>query len=396
MKILLTTRRCGTEQRNPIAILDLAGYLRSRGHEVCCHYLNQITANTIPQKPYDFVGLSVLQVMDEHTPVHDAIHLKNRFAAHTVVGGKWTQTLTNKQRDALQIHDINIHEGPGEFYFDNSEIDYAAYPSWDSIDFATLDDVQYEVMSTRGCPFNCHFCHNTERRVSFFSAQRTVDNIELLFKLGMTEIFFVDDVFSLNPTHMSNIYLELMKRGIHIKDRCTFFAHVNCLNDNTLEWINRYKPKGVQIGVESGDNRMLKLMGKGFTREVAYDRIALLHKNGHNVYALFLIGFPGETRESLESTYDFSQQTKPFVRDVWVSYYQPVKGTKGYNMAVERNADFGHAKRNIDIVYVDPNLSARTLTRYRYKIMDSYGKGRKMRRLIRNTIKRLPCVGNFT
>ena len=271
MKILLTTRREKAEQRNPIALLDLAAYLREFGHYVDCYYLDQLAKLNGKWISYDLVGLSVLQVLSEETSLKDSLYLKKKYGTHTVIGGKWAQTLSEQQKGRFENEGIEVYIGQGERYFINQSIDFESYPSWDRCDFETLQDVRADVMSTRGCPYHCHFCHNTEKKLSFFSPQRTADNIQLLFDLGVQRIFFCDDILTLRASHMAKLY-EGMKRGnIPFENRTEFFTHINHLQSEILEWIKRFKPYQVNVGVESGDDRMLDAMGKGFDSQTAYE-----------------------------------------------------------------------------------------------------------------------------
>ena len=94
MNILLTTRREAAEQRNPIALLDLAAYIRAFGHTVDCYYLDQFRNDSWNKKSYGLVGLSVLQVIKEEIPLRDALYLQKKLGTHVVVGGKWAKTIT--------------------------------------------------------------------------------------------------------------------------------------------------------------------------------------------------------------------------------------------------------------------------------------------------------------
>ena len=53
-----------------------------------------------------------------------------------------------------------------------------------------------------------------------------------------------------------------------------------------------------------------------------------------------------------------------------MSYYQPVRGTKGYELALEHSKDTGSGRRNMHISYVGPGLTKKLLYRYNYKMMD--------------------------
>ena len=80
-------------------------------------------------------------------------------------------------------------------------------------------------------------------------------------------------------------------------------------------------------------------------------------------------GYPGETIETMEKTLAFIERLKPRLHSgLWVSYFQPCKGTTGYDQAMARNPAFGVA-RNEDITYVDPNLTRELLQEYRRKMM---------------------------
>ncbi|MBW1855524.1 MAG: radical SAM protein [Deltaproteobacteria bacterium] len=331
-------------------------------------------------KSYDIIGLSVLEAIREDDPLKDAVWLKKRFGPKVVVGGKWTQTITDEEKAFLERNGIDICTEEGETYFEDHDIDIHNYPSWSRIDFETLGETHIEIMSTRGCPHHCYFCHNTEKHLSFFSASRTADNIELLFNLGKDQLFIVDDIFTLKPSHMEELYVELKRRNIQIENRNSFFTHVKHINDETLYWMKKYKPLEIQIGIQSGDDRMLKAMGNLFKSEDALRKIELLNNSGLTVRPLFMIGFPGEDTESLKNTLDFIRRLRPlgiFYREthtlghkgLWVGYYQAVRGTKGYQMAIERDPKLQRGKRNIEITYVDPNLSKKILFAYRSLMM---------------------------
>ena len=379
-RILLVTRRVEGETRNPLALLDLAPYIRRyAGKHVEAYYWEDL-----PNRSYDVVGLSILQHTAGDDPTADLLFLKERYGgARIVVGGKWVDTLCEGEREALRDAGIDVCHGQGEPYFvpDRPVVDFDHSPAWDLRELQTFmgwdaetQKLVYrarpEVMSTRGCPFNCHFCHNTERKVKFFSPERTVDNIELLLGQGCPEIWFQDDIFTLRPDRMDAIDRELGMRGLSIKGACKFFCHINYVNEKSIETMKLFDPKEIQIGVESGDDQMIRRLGKSFSSEKAHAAITKLLDAGLHVYPLFLLAYPGETRESLDRTLAFINRLKPRLhKGAWVSYYQPCKGTAGWSEATARNPDFDVA-RNEDITYVDPNLTREMMIDYRRRMME--------------------------
>jgi radical SAM superfamily enzyme YgiQ (UPF0313 family) len=189
---------------------------------------------------------------------------------------------------------------------------------------------------------------------------------------------------------MEGLYNELKSRKIDIENRNEFFTHVNHINAETLKWMKMYKPFRVNVGVESGDDRMLELMGKGFDTETAFQKLKMLHEALRVLIGtLFLIGFPGETEESLRNTLQFIQRIRPFAGS-WVSYYQPVRGTKGYEMAMARNNEVKPGRRNTSITYVDPNLTKKLLFKYNYRMMDFSNQPSLRRWMIYRLIEIMP------
>jgi len=367
MNILLTQRKHenNEEANNPIALLDLAPYIRTLGHEVECFYLDEL-----PNKRYDIVGLSILNY--EKQVIRNALYLKNKFKdSKIVIGGKGTRSFKNKDNQFLKGKSIEVWSKSGEEYFSGTEdIDFNNYPPWDLRDLKTLRIEKGGIMSTRGCPYNCHFCHNTEKKISFFTAKRTVDNIELIFKVGRKHVFFVDDIFTISIQHILDIYKECKKRGILIEGKNRFFTHINHINKKSVKVMSLFKPIEVQIGLESGDDNMLKIMGKTFTTEIAYKKLKLLSRYVP-IDGLFLIGFPGETVESLNNTVKFVTKIRSFLTNIWVSFYVPVENTVGYYLAKKNGIILNAKQNNKEVNYIDKSLTKEDLIKYKNLILSA-------------------------
>lgn len=370
MNILLAQRRWGHGEwaNNPIALLDLAPIARTMG-EVDCHWLGEL-----PNKEYHVVGFSVL--MDYPEVMTDISRLRKKYRRATmVVGGKWAQRLDEERSDELRAMNVTLWKCAGEEYFGYQV--RPEQPSWDARDLETLHVHANSLMSARGCPYHCAFCNNTEPKIIRFSAKRTIDNVELLFARGVKRVFFVDDVFTSKADHMVGIYEEAQKRKVPLVGRNVFFTHVNHINDRTTKAMRLFNPRCVQIGIESGDDGMLKAMDKGFTVEKAHDRLRFLSQSVGGVMRLFMIGFPGETVDSLCATKEFVVHAAPFMSRIWISQYQPIPGTKGYDMALEQGRIISTGVPNTRISYIDNNLTAPILRGARVTIKRAYKQARR-------------------
>lgn len=369
MKLFLTQLRETREVRTPMAVLDLACYGRKFGHEVDVGYIDSTPAQTL--NGYDVIGVSALQF---HKSLVDLLTtLRTTYQGRVVLGGKATDAMTDEDMDAVRNIGVEIFPGSGENLLSpGADVDYNTYPSWSDADFRIMDYTNgvTEVMSSRGCPYHCRFCHNTEPRVQYFSPARTAAHAKLILqKLGRPRVFFVDDIFALRASHMRAVLAACDSVGVNLRKRNDFFVHISQLDESRFAAIDECQPRELQVGIESGDDAMLAAMGKTFTASEAESKLRELHRRGHHVACLFLMGFPGETRQSLQATVDFVARTRRYMSGWWVSYYQPVPNTAGWKLACERAGRRVDGDRNTEIVYLDPNITEADLQAARAQVM---------------------------
>lgn len=356
----------------PIALLDMAPYLRRFGHEVLCTTMKKIDQ---VQGEFDYVGYSALGAPVDNV-VEKCRGLVNRFPdSQIILGGKITHCFDQKSTKILNKEGIELCIGWGEHFFTGGqEVDFNTYPSWQKIDFETLGVEKKawwcNMMTSRGCPYSCNFCHNTENKIHYFSEDRIADNIDLLFSLGRKYINIVDDIFTLSTERMQRIHSALKRLGIPIENRVRFFSHINHINADSIEAMKLYQPFQVAVGVESGDDRMLELMGKHTNYKRIIERFSLLSKE-IQTHVLLLIGFPGETEESLKKTLALAKLVKSWGAMCSVSLYQPIPKTVGYEMALKKGKILSSSIDNKKLSYLDRNLTADVLMDYRQRILDA-------------------------
>ncbi len=367
MKCLLMQQFSANELRTPIALMDLAAYGRTFGHEIDVAYAGK----TGKLDAYDTIGFSALSLGYHVLPAIKT--LRGEYPGRIVFGGKAASSLLPAERACLDRLDVEVHVGPGETLFSDAPIDYENYPVWHEADFRALDrgTTMTEMMSSRGCPYRCHFCHNTEMKVRYFSMARIVAHASLILNtIGRPRVFLVDDVFAIRAERLHAILDATLGSGIDLRRRICFFVHINHTDDETINAIRAFNPTEIQVGIESGDDRMLEVMGKCFTAERAEQQLRKLHSRGIRASGLFLMGFPGETKESLQATVDFVDRNRKYMSGWWVSYYQPVPFTKGWEIARDRvGDDMVTGGWNTEINYVDPNLTIKDLRKARWAAM---------------------------
>ena len=162
------------------------------------------------------------------------------------------------------------------------------------------------VMSTRGCPYACDFCSNVVFGNSYRerSAENVVDEIEAALGLGYDRISFADDVFTLNARRVLDICAEIDRRGLRFAWEC--LGRVDTFDHATALAMKQAGCFRIFFGIESGNDRILKLMNKQITTGQAREAVESAHRAGLEVGAFFILCYPGETDDTVLETLRFA------------------------------------------------------------------------------------------
>jgi anaerobic magnesium-protoporphyrin IX monomethyl ester cyclase len=162
------------------------------------------------------------------------------------------------------------------------------------------------VMSTRGCPFACEFCSNVVFGHSYRerSATNVVDEVEQALALGYDRISFGDDVFTLNARRVLEICDEIRRRGLRFDWEC--LGRVDTFDQATARAMRQAGCFRIFFGIESGNDRILKLMNKQITTAQAATAVEAAHDAGLQVGAFFIVCYPGETDDTVLDTLRFA------------------------------------------------------------------------------------------
>lgn len=167
-----------------------------------------------------------------------------------------------------------------------------------------------QIMSSRGCPFNCSFCGNDllwHRKVRFFSAEYLIDELRHLVKTyGVEAIFVQDDIFVVNQQRFER-FVE-MKSADPLLRPLIYSAQLRA-NITTKDNLKLLKESGcvqVEFGFESGSDRVLKqLKGNSASVEQNMEAAVMAHEMGLRVLGTFMFGEPTETVDDANQTIEF-------------------------------------------------------------------------------------------
>lgn len=203
------------------------------------------------------------------------------------------------------------------------------------------------MITSRGCPFNCLYCVR-ESPYRKRSVANVCDEIEhIRYTLGIKEIMFVDSTFSVSIPHAIEICKEIMRREIDITWEAS--TRVDCVSKELFYWMRVAGCARIQFGVESGDERVLKILRKGITLSQIRNAVAWAKEAGLEILINYMIGCPGDTLVSIQKTIDLAIELDSDFAVFTITTAGP--GTDMMDIAIEQGfaspeviTDFIHGK----------------------------------------------------
>ncbi|MFQ5957451.1 MAG: glycosyltransferase, partial [Candidatus Brocadiales bacterium] len=194
------------------------------------------------------------------------------------------------------------------------------------------------IITGRGCPHQCVYCAYPQvfssRKVRYRSVENVVDEIEEILGTypDVQEIMFEDDTLTLDKKRCLRLSEEILKRNLK------FCWSANSRADVDYETLKTLKNAGCRllcVGIESGDQGVLD----GMKKHLSVDKIRQFFKDARKagvlIHGCFLVGNPGETKETLATTLGFAKELSPDTAQFFPIMVYP--GTAAYNWARENH-----------------------------------------------------------
>jgi anaerobic magnesium-protoporphyrin IX monomethyl ester cyclase len=193
------------------------------------------------------------------------------------------------------------------------------------------------LMSTRGCPFRCEFCHKSVfgDLYSQRSTESVIAEMREIAELGYDHVWMSDDLFTLNYHRTMELARAIEEARLPLTWEC--LSRVSRVDYELFAQMKRAGCKRVFFGIESGDEGVLKQMAKGITPEQSRATVEACTRAGIKAAGFFMVGYLGETPESLMRTIRFSSHLPLDYVSYTVAY--PLPGTKFYAKVKERRAE---------------------------------------------------------
>jgi anaerobic magnesium-protoporphyrin IX monomethyl ester cyclase len=172
------------------------------------------------------------------------------------------------------------------------------------------------IMTSRGCPFQCTFCDRAifGSKVRQHSAEYSLRMVrQLRDEYGVRDLMILDDNFLLDKRKLFTICEAMIEEKMSLSWYCQ--GHAKLMTEDLLRKIKEAGCWFVEMGIESGSDRILKLIKKGTTKSEIAQAVKRARVAGLKVKGNFIFGFPTETLETLE-------ETTRFATSIGLSYFQ--------------------------------------------------------------------------
>ena len=280
-------------------------------------------------------------------------YLKNGSVAHTA--------------DRPQIQDLDALPHVTDVY--HRDLDVRRY----NVPFLLHPYVS--LYTTRGCPAQCTFCLWPQTTSGHAWRKRSTDDVAREMAKAkeywpyVKEFFFDDDTFNIQKARTIELCAKLKPLGL------TWSCTSRVTTDyETLKAMREAGCRLMIVGYESGDQQILKNIKKGATLERARQFTKDAHKLGLVIHGDFILGLPGETRETIKNTIAFAKELD--VETIQVSVAHAYPGTELFDLAVKNNFmvngkmvdEGGHQLAHIEY----PGLPADEILQSVHRFYDEY------------------------
>lgn len=235
------------------------------------------------------------------------------------------------------------------------------------------------ILTSRGCPYSCNFCNSylmkSYKSVRFRSAKDVTDEILYLNTVfGINSFRIQDDIFSINKARLK----ELAERlgSFRFTFRC--FARIDNIDEETIGYFKKIGVFHLSFGIESGSQKILDLMNKGITVNQIREGMKLVKKHGFKRRVYLIVGYPGETEETIDETIKLIRDIQP--DDISIYPLIPYPGTPLFHHPEQFNityinTDFSNyyqifGDKDSGFVFETKDMNIGKLKLYRQKLVD--------------------------
>ena len=294
-----------------------------------------------------------------------------------------------------------VHKTPTQFYID--DLDTLPLPSYEIIDLnkfsnqfltftSKISKPHANIMTTRGCPYRCAYCHNIlGKRFRMRSPESVFAEIKYLFnKYGINDFQVIDDIFNLDLIRAKTICDMIIKSRMKITLSFPNALRGDRVDTELIEKMAEAGTKFISYAVETASPRLQKMIKKNLNLDKIFRAIEYTAEANIVTRGFFMIGFPTETEEEVLQTIEFAKASSLCGATFFTVVYFP--GTELFKLA-QTLGYFQEGNYNVQRDYVNVGegpyeFSLETLTNLKMKGIREFAFTKER---VENALKILPA-----
>ena len=341
-----------------------------------------LLAEAIQKNDYDVLSISIMYVFNERW-VDDAVKLSKKFhpEAKIIIGGGYSTLFPERCLKKYDIDDAIIGEGettflhilnkynnhqdpefdkkfpPGSYAAKNEKgqiniikgehrfIDLAdlPIPAWNYLNieeyFKKSGDSMLPIEGSRGCPYRCYYCTTFlfwGGRIRYKPVENLIKEILEIKKRynGVEGLRFIDDNLSFSKEWIKDFLTRIIDMKLPLKLVAHNFS-VKHLDEEILTLLIKAGMSEFSIAVETGSPEMQKRINKYLNFDMVRKVVKMIKSHGVPVYICWMVGFPNETLDQINETFNFARELKANSNQ-FVTVL-PYPGTQMFNEAKAAN-----------------------------------------------------------
>jgi radical SAM superfamily enzyme YgiQ (UPF0313 family) len=273
-----------------------------------------------------------------------------QYGADIIVFGEGEDTMLELVTAFKKFEHPVLHEIPGISFKDSDgkvitneerilirDINHLPFPNRKKINLQLYFDAWKEkhgismlnLSTMRGCPYSCKWCSRAVYGSSYRrrNPKLVVDEMQALKEqYNFDMIWFVDDVFTINPRWLREFAEELAARDFRLPYE--IITRADRLSEEAIQLLKQSGCFRVWVGAESGSQKIIDAMDRRVKVEQVRDMIRMVKQYGMEAGTFIMLGYPGEEEEDIKETLAHLKNSNPDHYTITVAY--PIKGTPLY------------------------------------------------------------------
>ena len=225
------------------------------------------------------------------------------------------------------------------------------------------------IMASRGCPFRCIFCREFLVFKGTFRT-RHIENIIKDIKANKVDTYLFH---SGDFTADKQWVLEFCRAVKNLKIKWACNTHLRTIDEEMARAMKESGCVMIAPGIESGNDQILLNIDKKLTVSIIREKVSMLSRIGIRVWGYFVLGFPGETAETIDQTINLALELPLEIAHFGIA--TPYYGTKFYDQCVEeewlRAINWEDYDQNTKVAFEYPDLKVNVLLK---KLKQAYWK----------------------